>query len=553
MSPGVGRGGEPARVDRRRVYWVLAPVVVVLCVAAAGPIDVERIATVPWNRRVLTQAQGFDLDHDGMREFVLGRGSPAYVLEIYENNGDNSFSLSHSLNLSAGVINGDFAIPRDAGDADNDGLSDLVVYGVASARYLGIYESVSSNGYPTATLVWESPGWNGQIIGGIIADTDRDGKSEIAFSGYAPGFVEVALAVFENTGDNSYEQIFNLTLPGEFQTLEVMNDLDQDGRDEIVFCRTGVCRIVEAVDDNTFLEVWSDTLIHADGQAVNAGVLEEGGDLDGDGKREFLVGGLKTISAGSDPFVNLLYLFEATGDNTYHVVTTFTRPVNLESPIRATIADVDGDGKREIVLVLQTGVSIYKNMGDNAWKEVWLGTTVHLTNFPLDAGDHDGDGKAEILFHEADDTTGIFEIDPLDAVDTDADGLVDAIDNCPAQANSGQQDADGDEVGDACDNCVDMPNPTQAPAVLGRTLQATSAQKFEWDTPIDVLYARGPLSAVGVYTTDVVQALPHASELSDAAQPGAGSGFYYLVRPDCPAGSWQSTVDAEPERDLVLP
>ncbi len=553
MSLGADRGGEPAGVNRRRAYRVSVPVVLVLCVAAAGSIEMERIATVPLNRLLMARAQGFDLDHDGMREFVLRRGSPWLLVEIYESAGDSVFTLAHSLTLPGGTQNGAFALPLDAGDADGDGLSDLVVYGAILTRHLRIYESVTPDGYPTATPVWESPGWNGQLIGGKIADTDRDGKSEIVFSGYAPGFVEVALAVFENTGDNSYEQIYNLTLPGEFQTLEVMNDLDQDGRDEIVFCRTGICRMVEATGDDTFQEVWSGTLIHTDGQAVNPEVLEEGGDLDGDGKREFLVGGLKTISAGSDPFINLLYLFESTADNTYQVVTTFTRPVNLESPIRATIADVDGDGKREIVFALQTGVSIYKNTGDNAWKEVWLGTTVHVTNFSLVAGDHDGDGKEEILFKEANNTTGIFEIDPLDAVDTDTDGVVDVIDNCPAQANSGQQDADGDQVGDVCDTCADTPNPAQGPAALGQTLLATNAQAFDWATPVDVLYARGPLSAVGTYTTDVVQALPHASALSDAAQPGAGSGFFYLVRPDCPAGSWQSTVGAEPGRDLVLP
>ena len=40
-----------------------------------------------------------------------------------------------------------------------------------------------------------------------------------------------------------------------------------------------------------------------------------------------------------------------------------------------------------------------------------------------------------------------------DCPDTDHDGIPDAIDNCPANYNPGQEDADGDRVGNACDAC----------------------------------------------------------------------------------------------------
>jgi len=37
--------------------------------------------------------------------------------------------------------------------------------------------------------------------------------------------------------------------------------------------------------------------------------------------------------------------------------------------------------------------------------------------------------------------------------DTDIDGINDDLDNCPAIANTGQEDADDDKRGDVCDNC----------------------------------------------------------------------------------------------------
>ncbi|MHC4696129.1 MAG: thrombospondin type 3 repeat-containing protein, partial [Planctomycetota bacterium] len=48
--------------------------------------------------------------------------------------------------------------------------------------------------------------------------------------------------------------------------------------------------------------------------------------------------------------------------------------------------------------------------------------------------------------------------------DGDADGTLDAADNCPARYNPDQLDSDGDGVGNLCDNCVGLANPDQADA-----------------------------------------------------------------------------------------
>jgi hypothetical protein len=48
--------------------------------------------------------------------------------------------------------------------------------------------------------------------------------------------------------------------------------------------------------------------------------------------------------------------------------------------------------------------------------------------------------------------------------DLDQDGIEDAVDNCPVNANSGQLDIDNDGRGDVCDNCPDHFNPQQEDA-----------------------------------------------------------------------------------------
>lgn len=46
-------------------------------------------------------------------------------------------------------------------------------------------------------------------------------------------------------------------------------------------------------------------------------------------------------------------------------------------------------------------------------------------------------------------------------LDRDGDGFLDAVDNCPLDANPGQEDRDGDGLGDRCDNCVSVANEDQ--------------------------------------------------------------------------------------------
>ena len=50
------------------------------------------------------------------------------------------------------------------------------------------------------------------------------------------------------------------------------------------------------------------------------------------------------------------------------------------------------------------------------------------------------------------------------STDSDGDGVLDDVDNCPAVSNADQADGDGDGVGDVCDNCPTTANEDQADA-----------------------------------------------------------------------------------------
>lgn len=517
---------------------------------ATAAINMNRVAST--SDGLFEVLSAVDLDHDGNNEFVFNLASLRGLQQIHESSADDTFGLQHVLDLSAG---GSSFFPWGAGDPDADGLSELLVRGrIGNIWYVRLYESVSAGSFPTEPT-WELGYWAARPR---IADTDRDGSQEIVVGGSpldsTGGALAKAVAVYENVGDNAYSQTFYEELPVSFlQGFDVLDDVDGDSRDEILNSTVGRVYAHESVGDDAYQQVWTRDLIYTDGQPVNANALVDGGDLDGDGRKEFLIGGLKTVGAGGGGSLSVLFLFEAVADDDVQVVATFTGPIGGQSVTSVNVADVDGDGQREIVIGRGSNVRIYRNTADNTWQEKWSTNSAHYDNRMIGAGDHDGDGKSEILFREADGTTGIYEINTADAVDTDLDGLVDAIDNCPGESNPGQADLDGDRVGDVCDNCLAVANPLQGPAVFGQSLQATERDTFGWSSALDVLYVRGPLVTVGGYSTDVLLALPQATAFTDTATPLADAGFFYLVRPDCPAGSWQTSPGAEPGRDAALP
>lgn len=108
---------------------------------------------------------------------------------------------------------------------------------------------------------------------------------------------------------------------------------------------------------------------------------------------------------------------------------------------------------------------------------------------------------------------------------------------------------------DAVHATVDLgPGPA---AVFGETIQFDADKAtIRWPTPVAFKSVRGAFvsaSNIGAYLEDVVWTATGATVV-DGTAPGAGSGFWYLVRRwGCFQTSWQSTLGQEPSRDLALP
>jgi hypothetical protein len=89
--------------------------------------------------------------------------------------------------------------------------------------------------------------------------------------------------------------------------------------------------------------------------------------------------------------------------------------------------------------------------------------------------------------------------------------------------------------------------------VLGQTVTAPDKDSLEWTSPTDVRFVKGNLADVNTYATTGEGVRLGATSLDISADsPAAGTGLYYIVRPEL-CGSWQTSPAAEPERDVMLP
>ncbi len=320
-----------------------------------------------------------DLDNDGKPDILYGNYS--FGLNIYQNislPGNISFAPAYQLAMNTRPL---FV---DLGDIDGDGEADIVSSqenfnsGVSVARNTstpGTFSFSNNINYATAT----------PTLGIRTGDLDGDGKPDIA--AVSPG-VDNYVYLFQNVSSPGLISLAPLTplVAAHLPYNILIYDLDDDNKPEL---------IVSNADDSS-VSVYKNTSVpgsisFAPRIDMRSGVSPRGiacGDIDGDGKTDIIVCNAQsnTLSVYVNTSMpgNVSFLPQMTiGAGTY--------------PNNITMTDMNGDGKPDIIVTNTVSQNLLLFQNFSTQGNVILSPAIDYytgqSNFPIAAGDLDGDGK----------------------------------------------------------------------------------------------------------------------------------------------------------------
>ena len=277
----------------------------------------------------------------------------------------------------------------DVGDADGDGKGEILGGGYAE---IYLFESPDSASFPDPlNPVWSKEG----VWGSQIADTDGDGVQEIISK------LEVGsdIVIFENEGDNEFQQIASLPNPTEGRnstgTRFAIGDFDGDGKMEILAGDSdGDIYIYEAMGDDEYDATWSTNTGLEDARYLAAGDQLAGGGS------WFAVAAKWTDTYDPRSTYWRLIVYQPTGDNQYAPVWSQELVGVSGQGSGIVTADFTGDGQKEIAICAMPDLYVFQQMDGGGFQPIWYSSCGFMYR-PF-IGDLHGDGLAEIALNGPD-------------------------------------------------------------------------------------------------------------------------------------------------------
>jgi hypothetical protein len=354
----------------------------------AAPSSPFAIATSTTPRRSVAIASAY-LDSDDNLDVVTGDYSQ--TITVLLGNGDGSFQPEVTY---PGCPSG-YAVKIALADFNRDGKTDVAL-GCTDGTS-GSLTIILGNGNGT----FQSPQsyTAGDVAGIAIGDFNNDGMFDIAVSNHTQSNV----MLFTGNGNGTFNTGVQVLSPSAELHDVVVGDFNGDGKDDLLFA---VNSATSSRLSDLYLATGTGSTTIGTGSfntaaliATKVGEFLAAGDVNGDNLPDII----SCTITGTPPNVgNSLWVVLNQG--TTGGITTFASPVVYQSDIPSDphLADVNGDGKPDIIAGGSYGTLVYLGDGTGSFKPY---TEPTIGNFALtyavNAGDYNNDGNADLIGTDA--------------------------------------------------------------------------------------------------------------------------------------------------------
>jgi len=391
-----------------------------------------------------------DFNGDGNLDIVAIRAQPIgisesplpAVVDILLGTGGVGFQKPTEYQIPASGYQSAFPISVAVGDLNGDHKPDLVVvtgsFPLAAESTMWIFFGDGNGTFQAQEISPLNLNVPGQISAIAIADLNRDGRADLAFT-FLDGSGNPMLAVALGNGNATFSTPALYPVQG-FQSLAV-GDVNGDGIPDIV---TSGVSILFGDGKGAFLRRL-DYLVNSDGAVILA-------DIDGDGRMDIVLGegnplaltaglmvlfgwdngtyfgpqislvpgaivpqayGLAAADFNGDGIQDLVYwwgafsILKGTGDGSFIAGAQYQLAGNSYA-LALAVADLNHDGKPDFAVTTANpaSVAVFLGKGDGTF-EAPLNTSAPAGLGKLVAGDFNGDGKLDLAVIESTANSGL--------------------------------------------------------------------------------------------------------------------------------------------------
>ncbi len=371
---------------------VLGTVLLVPSPSEATPAGTPTIVPLNGEMIVGSSPSAADFNGDGYKEIVVGgRDGVLHVVsfdgtawhEVWTHQTNIEIENAHPPTHTA---DNNIRTSQAIADLDNDGHLEIVV--TVGGFVHTDYDERRNGGVLVYTYEGDSP-WSFSLIEPLSSDGTRGWPQ--------PRIDQIGAGAGEGYPDGYWDG---------FPTSPAVGDLDGDGDLEVIV--EGMDRRIHAWHhDGTVVAGWPISQWNGDPLWRGGRSSPALGDMDGDGLPEVVVGTMSPMHNGEQDTNATVWAIN--GDSS--LMSGF--PVQTEQYIHSSpaLADIDGDGKLEIIVGSGQGMPVGRTNLVYAWNEdgtpvhlpgglAWPRETVETVLAPPAIGDIDGDGEPEIVIGE---------------------------------------------------------------------------------------------------------------------------------------------------------